>query len=87
MEIKIDTNKDSKEDMKKVIKLLQEIVGDTSSQSEGYTNIFEGTNKDESQSSNEEDTVFNLFEDNEAPEEKKEEEYKPKAPKVEFYDI
>lgn len=73
MEIKIDTQKDSKDDIKKVIVFLQELVRDD------YSKM--SSNVDTVGSVVEDSGVFGMFDDNK---EKLDEEPKEKPPRVEI---
>ena len=59
MKITVDTDTDSHEDIKKIITLLQEMVGSVSTtQSSGALNIF----GDDTPSASSQENVFNIFE-------------------------
>lgn len=63
MEIKIDTQKDSPDHIKKIVEFLQKIVGETKNTAEntGFTNIFA---EDNNQNSSEEpNSMFDMFND------------------------
>ena len=65
MEIKIDTQKDSSEHIKKVIDFLQKFVSETSDSTEntGFTNMF-ADDSPTMQNNNEENNMFDMFNDN-----------------------
>jgi hypothetical protein len=73
MEIKIDTQKDSTEDIKKAIKFLQEFVNqDSYTSNQSYSNTSSQT------------PSFSLFDDDDSDKKEYEEEKPSKPPRVEI---
>ena len=73
MEIKIDTKKDSDEDIRKTIRFLQTLIGESNSNSDfpsNSSNIFNNSNNDDNNDANDnnndtnDNNMMNMFGDN-----------------------